>query len=402
MEGVPLQTMDNGSVGGHWNEAVLGDELMTPQAESAGARVGDFSLALLEDTNWYKADYSRTENFTFLKNGGCDFVKGQSCPVDKPCEQGQKNFITRDYKGLGFCSKDKSGCNVERMYSNRNCDVETGWASNLKETFGAYYGQNCLMVEANLKAKMPAGWITTYESAKLPVYAWCSADSKKYTLAFKNFGRDWEGNLSGYDAWVECTEEGEVEFNKHWAEGKSTVKCQNPQKLCEARFESSGKNGALCDKSCEGNGRCQNTSYGSGPMSGDTGNGDDSGDGDDSGNGDDSGDGDGSGDGGDGSGDGGDDSGNGGDDSGDDDGSGETKYDKDLKKLLWLIDTYGYECKPKSNEFLEMIKYGYNRLAERKTLRQISHKKNLNTDSSKWMCWCYSSFTRTSGACGSV
>jgi len=109
-------------------------------------------------------------------------VSGQSCPPNPPCQIGTQGFILSNKKGLGYCSKDKNGCAVERMYSNRNCEVEAGWASNLKTTFGAYYGENCVVVEADLKAKMArGGWVTTYTGAKLPVYAWCAKDSSSYT-----------------------------------------------------------------------------------------------------------------------------------------------------------------------------------------------------------------------------
>ena len=44
---------------------------------------------------------------------------------------------------------------------------------------------------------------------------------------------------------------------------------------------------------------------------------------------------------------------------------------------------------------------GYNKMAHRKSLRQISHQKTLATNNN-WMCWCYSDFTKTHGACKAV
>merc|ERR1711957_496076 len=59
--------------------------------------------------------------------------------------------------------------------------------------------------------------------------------------------------------------------------GISTVVCHNPEKFCAARFSSSTTSGALCDKSCNSYGRCQDVNY--------TANGGDSGDGTGSGDG---------------------------------------------------------------------------------------------------------------------
>jgi len=95
MKGVPLQTQ-NGRVGAHWNEEVLFNELMTPMAQSSGNRLSAFSLALLEDTAWYKADYTRSEHWTHLKGQGCAFITGGTCPKPQPCVSDSSGFITSD------------------------------------------------------------------------------------------------------------------------------------------------------------------------------------------------------------------------------------------------------------------------------------------------------------------
>merc|ERR1711957_101185 len=66
--------------------------------------------------------------------------------------------------------------------------------------------------------------------------------------------------------------------------GISTVVCHNPEKFCAARFSSSTTSGALCDKSCNSYGRCQDVNYtanggGSGDGTVPAGDGTDSGDG---------------------------------------------------------------------------------------------------------------------------
>merc|ERR1712183_815591 len=194
--------------------------------------------------------------------------------------------------------------------------------------------------------------------------------------AFKGFGYNANGQKNGYDAYATCTQEGRAPVNKYWRQGTSYVKCHDPRKFCKERFESSGENGALCDKSCNGNGRCQNVSYGGGSGGGDDGSGDDGDNGDgDNGDGD---------------------NGDGDDGDGDDD-----EYTKKLKRLLWKVGTYGYECTKKSSEFEQFVEYGHTRMAHHQSLRQISHKQSLN-EKGNWQCWCYSNHLRTSGACSSI
>ena len=51
---------------------------MTPTRESFGL-ISKFTLALLEDSGWYKVDYNKADKFNFAKNSGCDFFKSTSC-----------------------------------------------------------------------------------------------------------------------------------------------------------------------------------------------------------------------------------------------------------------------------------------------------------------------------------
>jgi len=196
MEGVPLETL-NGKIGAHWNEEILASEMMTPEAGDHGDRLADLSLALLEDTAWYKADYSKSENFTHGKGGGCGAVTGnvvasKICPSPQACKSGTKNFIIKDYKGIGYCETNAHGCNDEKMYGNRDCDVEKSWPKKFKKKLGAHYGDGCAMVTANLKYKSKKGQTRTKNNVKLPVYSWCEDDVKSYTLAFTKFEYDSE------------------------------------------------------------------------------------------------------------------------------------------------------------------------------------------------------------------
>merc|ERR1711957_31347 len=200
LEGVALQTK-NGKVGGHFNEAVLGDELMTPMAEHNGGRTSVLTISLLEDTQWYKGDYTRAEHFTFNKGQGCNVSSGSSCPSPAACKAGTRGFITSDFKGVGTCGRSSAGCEKENKYSNRNCEVEAGWSTNFKKYgLGPHYGDNCAVVNTDFKFKYNGRGAYRYQGQNMPVYAFCSEDRSSYTLKYKGFSYDSTGNPTGKDA----------------------------------------------------------------------------------------------------------------------------------------------------------------------------------------------------------
>jgi len=246
LRGVPLQNK-NGRVGGHWSEANLGDELMTPTTGVDAEKVSPMTLALCEDTNWYKADYTFAENYNFNKGRGCQ-VFGKTCPSPSICEAGRRGFITSDYKGVGYCSQNSNGCAVERKFSNRDCMKGAAWGTDgLK--YGASYGSNCVLAEGKFKS-LDGRYIRS--QSQVSVQANCTTAHTSYTLTFKNFQQDKQGNRTG-DAIVRCTEKGEEEFN-HTSNYTSKVKCHDPKTFCQRRF---GTSLQTCDESCQKNGRCQ-------------------------------------------------------------------------------------------------------------------------------------------------
>ena len=38
-----------------------------------------FSFALLEDSGWYKVDYSYADSFAYGADNGCEFINNHSC-----------------------------------------------------------------------------------------------------------------------------------------------------------------------------------------------------------------------------------------------------------------------------------------------------------------------------------
>merc|ERR1712137_1196113 len=68
MKGVGLQTTSPTEVGAHWNESLLNDELLTPVSGAEPEKVSPMTMAFMEDTKWYKANFDLVENYDFKKD----------------------------------------------------------------------------------------------------------------------------------------------------------------------------------------------------------------------------------------------------------------------------------------------------------------------------------------------
>jgi hypothetical protein len=75
MRGVELENDGgSGSKGAHWEKVTLHNELMTAQDELNGS-FSVFTMALLEDSGWYKVDFRKAAPIYWGKGKGCRFVE---------------------------------------------------------------------------------------------------------------------------------------------------------------------------------------------------------------------------------------------------------------------------------------------------------------------------------------
>lgn len=58
------------SAGAHWETVLMGNDIETSMVNNYMA-VSNMTLALFEDSGWYKPDYSKAEDLWWGKNGGC-------------------------------------------------------------------------------------------------------------------------------------------------------------------------------------------------------------------------------------------------------------------------------------------------------------------------------------------
>ncbi|XP_013398644.1 leishmanolysin-like peptidase [Lingula anatina] len=101
LEGAELE--NQGSIGTkltHWEKRVFEHEAMTG-TYTQNPKISRITLALMEDTGWYRVNYAMAEPLQWGKNLGCDFVK-KSCMEWIKMRTEQKKSI------LPFCTKVKS------------------------------------------------------------------------------------------------------------------------------------------------------------------------------------------------------------------------------------------------------------------------------------------------------
>lgn len=96
-----------GSAFSHWSKRILNTEFMI--ADSYGENyISNFTLALMEDSGWYKIDYSKAEVIPWGLKKGCGFLE-EKCIIKKQ----QKNIFSDSDSQKG---KERDGLNEINTY----------------------------------------------------------------------------------------------------------------------------------------------------------------------------------------------------------------------------------------------------------------------------------------------
>jgi len=101
----------SGTAGSHWEKRVFRDEFMTGTASQAPV-LSAVSMALFEDSGWYKPDYSMAEHLHWGNNGGCPFAS-------HTCKNWDDRFFCRKLgsKGCTHNRISKGYCNLAKYRS---------------------------------------------------------------------------------------------------------------------------------------------------------------------------------------------------------------------------------------------------------------------------------------------
>ena len=109
LEGVPLENQGgSGSAGSHWEARyMLGDYMVS--SNYFENTISDITLALFEDSGWYKVNYYTGGLFRFGKDEGCDFFE-KKCIEDEEslfpnefCTKKKEPKCTNGHLGMGEC-----------------------------------------------------------------------------------------------------------------------------------------------------------------------------------------------------------------------------------------------------------------------------------------------------------
>lgn len=135
LTGVELENNGgNGTIWSHWEARVVGDEIMAGSANAAArAPVSNLTLALLEDSGWYRANFSNAGYLRWGNGAGCAFLNADcrtppanngppywcSAPSSSP-----QATCAPDYLAVGSCLTNPlfDGCaRAERLATGGEC-----------------------------------------------------------------------------------------------------------------------------------------------------------------------------------------------------------------------------------------------------------------------------------------
>lgn len=185
IQGVELENQGgSGTAGSHWEKRVVFNEYMSGTA-SRNPVFSELTLALLEDSGWYRVNYTQAGQLLWGHGMGCDFTN-RGCnnwPRYQGyfCSDNDKKGCTADYQAKGVCQIASATVATEYQYfSDPNrvgaydlpdfCPLtwgyENGWCfdSNAGGTSlvnkGEVFGENSRCFDSSLVKDLPLGGST--------------------------------------------------------------------------------------------------------------------------------------------------------------------------------------------------------------------------------------------------
>jgi len=116
LEGARLENQPTSTdcLGSHFDERTWFTEFMSAVYDEDAAYFSPLTLALLEDSGWYKVDFTYAENSPFGLGAGCEFATGD-CIVDDAVPDYGKGFFCADMSGDWSCGPShhyRGGCDL--------------------------------------------------------------------------------------------------------------------------------------------------------------------------------------------------------------------------------------------------------------------------------------------------
>ena len=203
MDGIPVEDEGgSGSAGSHWEKLVLGNEMMVGD-QVANPVLSGFTLKLLEDSGWYKINYSMQEPIFWEKGVGCTVLSGQCSQHRQTCKNSGDEGCFYDYTFQARCSKGQftNGCVffTGTDFNKHDCRVSSNADQNTKglgETFGL--GSRCF--KGQLKVNGTTHGNLCYKSR-------CESGQVVLEIggqSYKCLSTGQQINPTGFSGYVEC------------------------------------------------------------------------------------------------------------------------------------------------------------------------------------------------------
>ena len=154
LEGVDVEDDGgSGSAGSHWDKRKMMNEFMSAAPSGNRNVKSEFTLALLEDSGWYKADYTKAEPMLWGYKKGCAFTNGCVNPTSPDTKGRAGGYCTSDT--VAQCSFDRTGigmCTSDGTYMDRcGVAVSARMCSDFKGTVSTlgFFAGNCSGTDCN-------------------------------------------------------------------------------------------------------------------------------------------------------------------------------------------------------------------------------------------------------------
>ena len=247
MQGVPVEyNGGEGTVGAHWAKRYLNTEYMIGDSYGEN-QISEITLALLQDSGWYKVDYTQANLFIWGKNAGCSFF-------DKPCFDRKTEISNFPHD---FCQAlDQEVCSNQNIFRAVCKTTEFEKALPSEKQFFAdprrggldglvdhcpiaieiksteeYYGGSCRFGQKGLRSFEKVGLHSACFENNLQPKGNLKASAKQFASCFEFECLENTVYLKIEEMKVECSKES-VEIEGY--SGK--VKCPDREVLCDKAY----------------------------------------------------------------------------------------------------------------------------------------------------------------------
>lgn len=233
----------SGTANSHWETTSYAYELMTGWISSVKPnKLTNLTLNFLEDTGWYKVNYTYANQWLFGYKKGCEMaelkcsktVNNEVVPIGDYCII-KKDLTTEkdisqcssDYDSVGSCKMDSNygyDCPIVQPYSNRMCyDVNN--VGQYDYQTGIEYGSNSY---CHYNGALQEGYVNDGEVRSSCLKTQCNVEDNSYSIYMCSKRGGGCTNMNEYSS-VKCRRKGEEVSIAGYT---GYIICSDPSVIC--------------------------------------------------------------------------------------------------------------------------------------------------------------------------